>query len=500
MNRTQKLKLNTIISVLNRIVALISGLILPRLILVYYGSETNGLVSSITQFLSIITFLDLGVGSVVQSTLYRPLANKDNQQISRVLVATKIYFKKIAYVLIVYVIGLITFYPLIIEGSYDFISTGFLIFALSISLFGQYYFGIVNELLLNANQQTYIQYSSEIVVVVLNLVMSVILITQGASIQMVKLGAGLVFLIRPLFLSYYVRKNFEVNYNIEVDEDPLPQRWHGMGQHIAYSIQNSTDIVVLTLFSTLDNISIYSVYNMVVNAVKMLLTALTDGITSFFGDLLANEEYESLDNYFSQIEWLIHTLAIFLFGMAVVLINQFVSLYTRGVEDVNYYAPTFAFILILANVMYAIRIPYRRLIFAAGHFKQTQNGSFVEAGLNIVISMILVNRLELVGVAIGTLVSMIFQTIYLVVYNSRNIIFRPIKNFIKHIIVDGLMFSLMVATGILFFNFMSINSIIDWMISAVFLGIMFIIILVVVNQIFYRDTLKYYIKRLLKLK
>src|SRR5699024_5525369 len=189
----------------------------------------------------------------------------------------------------------------------------------------------------------------------------------------------------------------------------------------------------------------------ILNAVKMLLTALTYGITLFFGELLANEEYESLDNYFSQIELLIHTLAIFLFGMAVVLINQFVSLYTRGVEDVNYYAPTFAFILILANVMYAIRIPYRRLIFAAGHFKQTQNGSFVEAGLNIVISMILVNRLELVGVAIGTLVSMIFQTIYLVVYNSRNIIFRPIKNFIKHIIVDGLMFSLMVATGILFF-------------------------------------------------
>ncbi len=500
LNRTQKLKLNTIISIVNRITILISGLILPRFILLYYGSETNGMVSSITQFLSIITFLDLGVGAVIQSALYRPLANKDNNRISAVLIAAKGYFRRIAYALILYAIILIIFYPLFINESMDFLSTAFLIFSLSLSLFARYYFGILNELLLNADQRNYVQLGTEIIVIVLNLLASVFLILQGAPIQIVKLVAGLIYLVRPVYLAYYVNKHFDIDYDLELTEDPLPHKWSGMGQHIAYSVQSSTDIVVLTIFSTFDNISIYSIYNMVVNAVKILLTSLTDGITSFFGDLLANEEYELLNKYFSKIEWLIHTLSIYLFGMTAVLINQFVAVYTVGVEDVHYHAPTFAFLLVAANIMYTIRIPYRRLIFASGHFKQTQMGSYIEAGLNIVISLALVNQLGLVGVAIGTLISMTFQTIYLVIYNSNNIIFRPVKKFIQHLIVDVLMFTSMIAVGLIFFNFMSINSIIDWITSAIILGTIFILIVVVLNQIFYKDVLQYYIKRLLKLK
>src|SRR5699024_6690024 len=111
MNRTKKLKMNSSVSLLARIVTIISGLILPKLILSNYGAETHGLVNSISQFLGVITFLDLGVGSVVKSALYRPLATKDHDQFSRVLKAAKNYFKKIAYILIVYVVVLILLYP-----------------------------------------------------------------------------------------------------------------------------------------------------------------------------------------------------------------------------------------------------------------------------------------------------------------------------------------------------------------------------------------------------
>ena len=294
MDRTKKLKMNTIMSLMNRITRIISGLILPRFILLYFGSKTNGLVASLNQFLSIITFLDLGVGSVVKAALYRPIAKKDKRQLRLVIAGAKSYFQKIAYVLIAYAGVLIVFYPLLIDSSYGYLSTSLLIFALSISLFGQYYLGIVNELLLNANQEAYIQYASEIVVVILNIIVSILLIKLGAPIEVVKLAAGLVFLLRPVYLSYYVKKNFEIDYDIvpKKDEDPLPQKWSGMGQHIAYTIQNSTDIVVLTLFSTLETVSIFSVHNLVTQAIKMLISSLTTGISSFFGDLLVNDEID----------------------------------------------------------------------------------------------------------------------------------------------------------------------------------------------------------------
>ena len=76
--RKKKFVLTTISSLGYQVTALVCGFILPRVILLYFGSAINGLVNSVAQFLSIITFLECGVGVVIQSALYKPLADSDN--------------------------------------------------------------------------------------------------------------------------------------------------------------------------------------------------------------------------------------------------------------------------------------------------------------------------------------------------------------------------------------------------------------------------------------
>lgn len=496
MDRVNRLKFNTVASFLQRFALILSGLILPRLILLYYGSEINGLTASINQFLSVITFLDLGVGSVVQSALYRPLANKDSLEISKIMYTARNYFRNISYLLIIYIIGLMLFYPLLVEQSIGFLATSFLILAMSISFFSQFYFGIVNELFLNADQKGYIQLGTEIIVILLNLVATVFLITQGFSIQMVRLTTGLIYLIRPIYLSYYVNKHYDIQYDIEIKDDPLPQKWHGMAQHIAWSIHNSTDIIILTVFSTLENVSIYSIYNMVVQAVRAIITSLTDGLTSFFGDLLANEEVELLNNYFDRIEWLVHTFVTYLFGMTTVLIGSFVMLYTKGVTDINYYVPTFSFILIITQYIYSLRSPYQLLILAAGHFKETQKASVIEAALNILLSLLLVNNYGLIGVAIGSFFSILYRSGYVVWYISRNIINRPLKRFLKQVFVDFLSFILMIFLGGRISSHYPIEWIADWIFLAILLGVIFIFVSLMINIIFYREIITGEISRL----
>ena len=487
MNRVQKLKLNTIMSLLNRIVIIASGFVIPRLILLYFGSETNGLVASIKQFLSIITFLDLGLGSVVQASLYRPLAERDNEQMSLVLSSAKNYFRKIAYVLIVYVAGLILFYPLIIDQSLTVVSTGLLVFALAIRTFAQYYFGIINEFLLNADQRSYVQLGTEIIVVLLNLVATVFLISQGFSIQTVMLVGSIIFLIRPLYLTYYVNKHYNVSFDLEVNENPIQQKWNGVAQHVAWTVQNSTDIVVLTLFSSLESVSIYTIYNMVTQGVKKFMQSFTTGISSFFGDLLANDEIDLLNHYFDLIEWVIHTAVVFLFGMTVVLIIPFVGIYTTGVDDLNYYAPVFSFIFVIAQGMYSMRTPYQAMIFSAGHFRETQLSSVIEVTINIGVSLVLVHHLDLAGVAIGTLLSMTYRTTYLAFYLEKNILFRPVKLFLKHMAVDVLTFAVMVGIGFAVTQWLTVDSIMTWVGVAVVLGVLFTGLILAINMVFYRQ-------------
>ena len=105
--RKKRLILNTITSLLLQLTTIICGFVLPRLILNHFGSNVNGLVNSITQFLQIISFLELGVGAVVQSSLYKPLADKDNNQISSIIVSANKFFRKIAIILTVYILVLI---------------------------------------------------------------------------------------------------------------------------------------------------------------------------------------------------------------------------------------------------------------------------------------------------------------------------------------------------------------------------------------------------------
>ena len=66
-NRNKLLAINGIVTVLMQVITMLCGLILPRLILSTFGSDVNGLVTSITQFLSFITLLDGGLGGVIRA-------------------------------------------------------------------------------------------------------------------------------------------------------------------------------------------------------------------------------------------------------------------------------------------------------------------------------------------------------------------------------------------------------------------------------------------------
>ena len=144
MNRKKLLALNTSSSLIFQLTTIVCGFIVPRLILKSYGSEVNGLINSIMQFLAIISFLELGVGAVIQSSLYKPLAENDYNQISRVMVSGQKFFSRLATILLVYVVILMGIYPLIAKTNFGFLYTATMILVISISSFAQYYFGTVS--------------------------------------------------------------------------------------------------------------------------------------------------------------------------------------------------------------------------------------------------------------------------------------------------------------------------------------------------------------------
>ena len=494
--RKKLLAKNTVASLLSQITALVCGFILPRLFLEYFGSEVNGLVNSITQFLGVISFLELGVGAVVQSSLYKPLAEGDKQQVSRVMVSADRFFRRLAQILLGYVLLLVTVYPLIANQSFGYLYTATLIAAISISSFSQYYFGIVNSLLLNADQRGYIQYNAQTITVVLNTVVCVFMIKLGGSVQLVKLTTSLIYLARPLALRIYVNRRYQIDWKIQYDGEPIQQKWNGVAQHIAAVVLDGTDTIVLTLLSTLSNVSIYSVYFMVIKGVKTLFLSMTNGIQSLLGELWARQELEELRKTFGWTEWCIHTGTTFVFSCTAALIVPFVRVYTAGINDANYIQPAFAILLTLANAMHCLRLPYNIMVLAAGHYKQTQKNYIVAGTINIVLSVLTVKAWGLIGVAIGTFAAMAYQTVWLAIYDSKHFVSWPMKSVIKQFAVDGITaVFIVVISGILTMHSVTYLS---WIMLAIVTALLAVIITAFLNFIVYKEKMMALIHILLK--
>ena len=489
IQRKRKLKLNTTSSLIFQITVVVCGFILPRFILSYFGSEINGLVNSIMQFLQLIGFLELGVGAVVQSSLYKPLADKDKVTISKIIASADKFFKTLAKILLAYVIGLTIFYPFIVDKNFSWIYTATLILAISISMFAQYYFGIVNQLLITADQRGYLSYTAQTLTLIINTVACVILIKLGASIQIVKLTTSIIYLGRPIFLHVYVDRHYKIDRKIEYDEEPIKQKWNGIAQHVAAVILGGTDNIVLTLFSTLSNVSIYSVYFMVVNGVKTIILSLTNGLQSLMGELWARREIDNLTKTFSMVEWAINTATTIVFTCTAILIVPFVQVYTRGINDANYTQPLFAVLITIAFAMNCIRLPYNMMILAGGHYKQTQRNYIVAAIVNICVSVAMVSIFGLIGVAIGTLAALLYQTIWMAWYNSNNFINWPMKSFLKQFLVDAITFvcGYVVTLKIQ----MIVCSWIGWILLSAEVFLIVLGIVIIINLICYRKNVKF---------
>ena len=484
--------LNSISSFCYQLTAIICGFILPRMILKVFGSEVNGLINSITQFLGFISFLELGVGAVIQSSLYKPLANKDIDEISKIAVSGQSFFTKVATALLIYVVLLIFIYPTLIDNSYGFLYTAIMIIVLCISSLSQYFFGIINRLLLIADQKGYISYFIQSFTLILNTFVSIVLINMGASIHIVKLASSLIFVTRPIILNIYVRKNYKINWKIKYDEEPIKQKWNGIAQHIAAVVLGGTDSVILSIFTGLKAVSVYSVYHLVVTGVTALVSSISNGFHSLIGNLWARQEIDKLRNLFGWMEWLIHTVTVLIFGITSILIIPFIVVYTKNITDINYVEPLFAYLIVAANALICLRDPYIIMILAGGHYKQTQHNYIIAAILNIAISVITVRRWGLVGVAIGTLIAMAYQTVWMAWYNSKNFIYWPFYKFVKQMIVDLISLLVMqVVLNLLFLtNFFSIKSItyLSWIVLAIKVSLICLAITFLVNFLFYKKN------------
>ena len=487
-SRTKRAFLNVATSIASEFISLVCGLVLPRLILSNYGSAYNGITQSISQFISYISLMKAGIGGATAVALYKPLAEKDNEKISEVLAATEDFMRKIALLFAGFVAVFACVYPLLVSKEFGWLFTATLVLIISISTFGQYYFGFTYQMLLSADQKDYITTCLNIVTTIVNTILSVVLIRNDFSIHIVKLGSSIAHLITPLSLYFYVRKKYRLVKGIKPNKDVIPQRWDATAHEVASFINNNTDVVLLTFFTNMKEISVYTVYHYVIANLKKIVTQVTVGFGAAFGDMYARNEIDLMHQNLGIFELIIYSFTSVLYSVCLVMILPFVSIYTRNVTDIEYIRPLFALVTVLASIFNCFRLPYRVIVINVGHYRQTKNGAIMEAVLNIAVSIVGCYFFGLIGVALGTLVAMVFRTLQYAIYLSQNIMYRDIRYFIRHVLLTFSIIAAVYLIGRLYLP-ASIGNWLQWVFYAGITTVIAVLLTVSTDYLFYKEDL-----------
>lgn len=486
--------LNTVSTLFLQVVLVLNGFVIPKLILDAFGSDVNGLVSSLTQFLQYIALVEGGVTGVIMAKLYRPLTKNDNDKLSAILVSAKKFYHRIGYIFIIYTIALAIAYPLVLNTGFSFIYVFSLTLILSIYMIIQYMLSLTYKTLLTADKKIYIVSLSQAFIRIIEVVLAFLAIKIYPEIHFLKFLTGIIFLIQPIVYTWYVKKHYRLNKTEVEDKNLIKGRWDGFAINTAAFIHNGTDIAVLTIFTNLATVSVYSVYALVTNGVKTIINALVSSLNPTLGHAYAKKDFKNLSQKLDLYEYIVFMLVFLIFGVTGLLITPFVGIYTAGLTDADYWQPLFGVLLVVAEALYLLKFPHLNLAYAADKFKDISVPAFIEAGLNIIISVALVPFLGLVGVAIGTIVGMFYRLIFHVYYTTKIVPGWRQRSFYRKLLI----FIVASAVGVIICLFLPAveNNIISWIWHAVLYSAIMGIILLAISMLFFRTELSYLIKYL----
>lgn len=495
MDRGKKALYNSVATAAAQIITMICGFILPRLILSRFGSSYNGITASVTQFLSVIALLRAGVGGATRASLYKSLAKKDTEQISATIRATEIFMRKVALIFLGIIAVFSVAYPYLVREEFSWAFSATLVLIISLSTFVQYFFGITYQILFQADQRQYITTGLEILGVILNTVLAAVLIHLGAGIHAVKLGSAVAFSIMPIVLNLLAKKQYHLNRKAKPDFSSIGQRWDAFFHQLAAFIHNNTDIALLTVFSNTKEISVYTVYYLVANGLKSAMNTMIIGVESAFGDIIAKGEIETLQKDVTHFETMLHVIGSLLFSAAIVLVTPFVQVYTRGITDINYHREVFGYLAIFGELLSVICCPYQAVVNAAGHYKQTKKYAFMEAIINLTVSIVMIQLYGLVGVIIGTVIAIAFRNIKFAAYASQHIIHRSMGEFWKRFCVTLLTVACVFGLAKLL-PMPEMISYLNWILYALEVTVIAGLVTLLFNLVFYREDLWQLLKKL----
>lgn len=488
-SRLNKVTKNMTFHLLYEAIIVVLGFLVPRFIIQYYGSEVNGLSSTISQTVKLVTLLQAGIATAATYSLYKPVNNHDNQEISMILASTKKTFRKIGIAVLCLGFFVSLALAFFINGELGPLSIYIACFLFFIKTSLDLYVTQSYRVFLTACQNNYllsISYTIEHVIYY-GLTLAVIFLRMDFIFMYVVLLFGCI--LKVVYLTLVFRRQYEP-YRVEIPKGTELPKIDGMQyatyNEISHSVVVASIPVIISLSCGLTEASIYSVYMMIFNLLVILSKSVYSSFASSYGSVTATGDKEHINNVFEIFQYCFFALTAWMFMCASVLMLSFVGLYTQDIADSNYINSELMVLTTIYGCFYSFRIPYNLTVSANGVFKETFKQPVISAIIAIVLS-IAITRFNFVYALWGPILFYITNTFYQHFKLQRCVKGFICRHFYRHFAVAvigvGAAIAFAICVGI------KANGYISWALSVLLVAVASAVILLALSFLLDRKSI-----------
>ncbi|EOU2062761.1 O-unit flippase, partial [Clostridium perfringens] len=495
--RTKKAIINSSVNIISFLISFVPNLIIRRIFMETLGNDMLGLNSLYTNIIGWLSIIEMGIGSAIIYLLYKPFVNNDKKSIRAYIKFYGWFYKIIGFIILILGILIIPFLKYFIKGQINIKMASLVFLLFLINSFITYLFS--NRLcILNVAQEDY--------KITIGITTSKLIIAIFQIIMFKIYPSFILFILIQLIINFiyfwmmnlYVTKCYpwlnQGNEKIEYNEKKeLMKNIRAMFMHkIGSLVVNSTDNIVISKFVGLGALANYTNYQIIISALQSIVSQGLSGLTSSIGNMIASENkeqwYETYKKIFFINFWIVSFITISLYNT----LNQFVMIWMGK----DFLLDKLTFVVILINMYFSsMRGSVEQFKNASGNFYQDRYAAIFESLINLISSLILVNKIGISGVFIGTLISnftVVFWTKPYVVYKyvfNKNLIeyFKLYFRYLAISVIPLIITNYLTSAFKVKFNFISF--LINCIINIVVINIIYICIFFKTNEFRYYVSL-----------
>lgn len=459
--RTKASIKNATIAIMTNILTVIIGFIAQKIFTVTLGKEYLGINGLFSNIISMLGIVELGIGSAIIYNLYKPIAKNDKEKINSLMNFYKKTYRIIVGIILIIGISIIPFLSSIV-GNVSIYESIYVIYSLFLIDTIASYLLTYKRSILYANQKNYIINIVHIgYLVIMNIFQSIFLFTTKNYI--IYLAIKIISrIIENIILTIIVNNKYPflkekaVALDIETKKD-IEKKIKALFLHkIGEVIVKGTDNIIISKFLGVIAVGLYSGYNMILNALNLLIQQVYESITASIGNLLIEEKKEKSFDIYKKLEFLNFWISSFMAISFYCIVTPFVEIWL-GKEYLL--SDDVVIVLTINFYLYGIRKNINAFKTAAGIFYEDRFMPIIESIVNLFSSIILVKIIGFPGVFIGTILSNLVLHLYgYPKYVYKNIFKRKRIEYIKKLLYY---FIIAVFSGIITAMFTSLSQMVN---------------------------------------